>query len=83
MNFYLQIQRILFCLEGTRRINENQKAFLAQKGILDDQNQKKVRFDEKSLTKIRNTEMVPHENKLKVDTKKERVEYLPQDPRSS
>ena len=34
----------LFCLEGTRRMNENQKAFMAQKAMLDDQKLKKVRF---------------------------------------
>ena len=39
----------LFCLEGTRRMNDNQKALLAQKGILDDQKQKKVRFDEQKF----------------------------------
>ena len=32
----------LFCLEGTRRMNESQKAFMAQKRILDDQKQKSM-----------------------------------------
>ena len=49
----------LFCLEGTRRMNEKEKAFMAQKTVLDDQQIKRVRFDEKKLRKIYDNEKVP------------------------
>ena len=60
----------LFCLEGTRRMNEKEKAFMALKTELDDQKVKKVRFNQKKLRKVRDNEKVP--TKEIVDKNKKR-----------
>ena len=61
-------------------MNENQKAFMAQKAILDDQKLKKVRFDETNLNKIHNNEKIPTKNIVDANRKKREDherKYLP------